>query len=141
MVDCGASALVALKAYDLDPNGIDGIVLSHLHGDHFGGIPFLLLDAQFLAQRDRAHDRRTAGNARSGIDAGCWKFFSASTSNSGAFAGQVQEIEVGRPTELLGHSVTSAEVVHYSGAPSTALRISDGDAASPIPAIPSGSRR
>ena len=41
LVDCGASAPVALKAHGLDPNRIDGIVLSHLHGDHFGGLPFL----------------------------------------------------------------------------------------------------
>ena len=36
------------------------------------------------------------------------------------------EIEVGRETDVLGHSVTTTEVVHYSGAPSTALRLSDG---------------
>ena len=37
VVDFGASALPALKARELDPNRIDAIVLSHLHGDHFGG--------------------------------------------------------------------------------------------------------
>jgi ribonuclease BN (tRNA processing enzyme) len=26
---------------------LDIILLSHLHGDHFGGLPFLILDAQF----------------------------------------------------------------------------------------------
>ena len=35
-------------------------------------------------------------------------------------------MEVGRPTDVLSHMVTTTEVVHYSGAPSTALRISDG---------------
>ena len=35
------------------------------------------------------------------------------------------EIEVGRATDVLGHSVTTTEVRHYSGAPSTALRLSD----------------
>ena len=53
LVDCGASSLVALKAHGLDHGDIDGIVLSHLHGDHFGALPFLLLDAQFLARRER----------------------------------------------------------------------------------------
>ena len=51
LVDCGASSLVALKARGVDPNAIDGILLSHLHGDHFGALPFLLLDAQFLTRR------------------------------------------------------------------------------------------
>src|SRR5262249_2598414 len=44
LVDCGASSLVALKAQGLDPNEVDGIVLSHLHGDHLGALPFLLPD-------------------------------------------------------------------------------------------------
>ena len=48
LIDCGASALPALKARAIDLNRIDAIVLSHLHGDHYGGLPFLLLDAQFL---------------------------------------------------------------------------------------------
>jgi ribonuclease BN (tRNA processing enzyme) len=54
LVDCGASSLVALKARGLDHARVDGIVLSHLHGDHFGGLPFLLLDAQLPARRERA---------------------------------------------------------------------------------------
>ena len=54
LVDCGASALPALKGSALDPNRIDAIILSHLHGDHFGALPFLLLDAQFLSRRERA---------------------------------------------------------------------------------------
>ena len=41
LIDCGASALPALKARALDPNWVDAIMLSHLHGDHFGGLPFL----------------------------------------------------------------------------------------------------
>ena len=42
LVDFGASSLVALKARGIDPLLIDGIVISHLHGDHFGALPFLL---------------------------------------------------------------------------------------------------
>ena len=65
LVDCGASSLVALKARGLDHARIDGIILSHLHGDHFGGLPFLLLDAQFpQPARATAADRRAARHAR-----------------------------------------------------------------------------
>ena len=47
LIDCGASSLIALKRFGIEPNSIDTVLVSHLHGDHFGGLPFLLLDAQF----------------------------------------------------------------------------------------------
>jgi ribonuclease BN (tRNA processing enzyme) len=46
LVDCGASALIAMRRFGVDPNTIRTVLISHLHGDHFGGLPFLLLDAQ-----------------------------------------------------------------------------------------------
>lgn len=53
LLDCGASTLIALKRLGLDPGSIDTIVLSHLHGDHFAGLPFLFLDYKYLHPRDR----------------------------------------------------------------------------------------
>ena len=47
LVDCGATSLVALRRAGVDPASIDAILISHLHGDHFGGVPFVLLDGQF----------------------------------------------------------------------------------------------
>jgi len=35
LIDCGASTHVALRVRNIDPNTIDAIVLTHLHGDHF----------------------------------------------------------------------------------------------------------
>ncbi len=45
LVDCGATSLVALKAQGLNPDAVDAVAVTHLHGDHFGGLPFLILDA------------------------------------------------------------------------------------------------
>jgi ribonuclease BN (tRNA processing enzyme) len=47
LIDCGASSLPALKRQGIARDGIDLILITHFHGDHFGGLPFLLLDAQF----------------------------------------------------------------------------------------------
>jgi ribonuclease BN (tRNA processing enzyme) len=47
LIDCGASSLPALKRLGIARGAIDLILITHFHGDHFGGLPFLLLDAQF----------------------------------------------------------------------------------------------
>ncbi len=47
LIDCGASSLPALKRQGIARDAIDLILITHFHGDHFGGLPFLLLDAQF----------------------------------------------------------------------------------------------
>ena len=122
----GRPSLVALKAHKLDPNRIDGIVLSHLHGDHFGGLPFLLLDAQFLARREKPLLIAGPPGTRARLDQALEVFFPRSTANKWRFPWKVMEIELGRATEVLGHTVTTAEVMHQSGAPSTAVRLSDG---------------
>ena len=47
LVDCGATSLAALRAQGIDPQAVDVVAVTHLHGDHFGGLPFLILDGQF----------------------------------------------------------------------------------------------
>ncbi len=53
LIDCGASSLPALKRQDVARNDIDLVLITHFHGDHFGGLPFLLLDAQFSRRTRR----------------------------------------------------------------------------------------
>src|SRR5271154_2396136 len=47
LIDCGASSLPALKGLGIARDEIDLVLITHFHGDHFAGLPFLLLDAQF----------------------------------------------------------------------------------------------
>jgi ribonuclease BN (tRNA processing enzyme) len=51
LLDCGATSLTGLKAAGIDPASISAVIVSHLHGDHFGGLPFFLLDAQLNSRR------------------------------------------------------------------------------------------
>lgn len=127
VVDFGASALPALKALKLDPNRIDAIVLSHLHGDHFGGLPFLLLDYQFLARRERPLSIAGPPGTQGRLAAAMEVFFPKVSGTKWRFSWSVQEIAVGIEADVLGHSMLTAEVIHQSGAPSTAVRLSDGE--------------
>lgn len=53
LIDCGPTVLQALKRLQIDPNRLDAVLLSHLHGDHFGGVPFLLLEYVYENPRTR----------------------------------------------------------------------------------------
>jgi ribonuclease BN (tRNA processing enzyme) len=50
-LDFGLSSLIGLRQQEIDPNTIDTVFLSHLHGDHCGGVPFLLIDAMLGSKR------------------------------------------------------------------------------------------
>ena len=52
LLDCGATTLPALKRLNIDPSSIGHVALTHFHGDHHGGLPWLILDGQF-AKRTR----------------------------------------------------------------------------------------
>lgn len=53
LIDCGVNTLQGLKHNRLSTNEIDLIFISHLHGDHFGGLLFFLLEAA-VAQRQKS---------------------------------------------------------------------------------------
>lgn len=53
LLDSGPTVLQALKRAGRDPATIDFVLLSHLHGDHFGGVPFLLMEYLYEQPRTR----------------------------------------------------------------------------------------
>jgi ribonuclease BN (tRNA processing enzyme) len=126
VVDCGATALPQLKALALDPNRIDAVILSHLHGDHFGGLPFLLLDAQFLSRREKPLLIVGPPGTRARLHTTMEALFPKSSWSKWKFEWRVEEIAPGVSSGVLGHALVTAEVIHQSGAPSTAIRLSDG---------------
>lgn len=53
LIDCGPTALLAMKRMSLDPDRLDAVLISHFHGDHIGGIPFLELELGIMRGRKR----------------------------------------------------------------------------------------
>jgi len=44
LMEAGPTVLCAMKRMGVAPTDLDLILISHLHGDHFGGLPFLILE-------------------------------------------------------------------------------------------------
>jgi ribonuclease BN (tRNA processing enzyme) len=53
LIDCGASSMIALRKFEIDPNTIDAIFVSHFDIDHFGGAPLLAMEGHLLGERTR----------------------------------------------------------------------------------------
>ena len=51
LVDCGTTTGTGLAALGVARDELDAVLVSHFHADHFGGIPLLLLAAQYLDAR------------------------------------------------------------------------------------------
>jgi ribonuclease BN (tRNA processing enzyme) len=98
------------------------VLISHLHGDHFGGLPFLLLDAQFVSRRTTALTIAGPPTLPARLHALRETMFPGSTESDLGFALDIVELEPCVITQVNGVSVTAYPVHHPSGAPSYALR-------------------
>jgi len=126
LLDCGATSLVALRRLGLEPATIDAVLLTHLHGDHFGGLPFLVLDAQF-GRRERpllvAGPPGTAARVTQAMEV----LFPGSSRTARRFELRFVELPPAQPTAVGSVEVAAYPVVHASGAPAYALRVTCAD--------------
>ena len=93
------------------------MLLSHLHGDHFGGLPFLVLDGQFAHRTRRLHVAGPTG-VRQRVQAAMEVLFPGSTQVRRRFALHFDELADQQPRQFepAGLVVVPYEVVHASGA-------------------------
>lgn len=125
LVDCGASSLIAMKRFGVLPGEIAAVVLSHLHGDHFGGLPFLILDGQFSR---RTTPLVVAGppGVRERVERAMEVLFPGATRVERRFSVDYVELPERVATPVSAAGVTAYAVEHASGAPAYALRLEYG---------------
>jgi ribonuclease BN (tRNA processing enzyme) len=115
-----------LAQQGIEHNSIDAILLTHLHGDHCGGVPFLLMDAMLGAKRARplivagprdVHRRMAEiGEA----------LFPGSHVMTPKFPLTWLEMEAGRPHRILDLVVTPQVARHTAETNPTAIRVEVG---------------
>jgi ribonuclease BN (tRNA processing enzyme) len=125
LLDCGATSLSALRHSGLDPGEIAAVFVSHLHGDHFGGLPFLILNAQF-ARRTRALTVVGPPGTARRLDEAMECLFPGSTAVARRFAVDTVELPPGAEVTVAGVRATAFRADHPSGAPALALRLTLG---------------
>lgn len=123
LLDCGATTLVAMRRLGLDPDAVDAVLLSHLHGDHFGGLPFFLLQAHYVARRTRALVIAGPPGTESRILAALEVLFPGSSRLNWKFPLEFVELHPSGRKRIANLAVQVYPVRHPSGAPSLALRV------------------
>ncbi len=122
LLDCGATSLSALRRLGLDPGEVAAVFVSHLHGDHFAGLPFLILDGQFSRRTRPLSVVGPPGLTRRLTDTmEC--LFPGSSTAARRFSVDAIELEPGSACAVSGVTVRAWAGEHPSGAPALLLRL------------------
>jgi ribonuclease BN (tRNA processing enzyme) len=135
LVDCGMTALVSMARFGIDPGSIAAVLVTHLHGDHYGGVPLMIFEACVAAHEGsplppRAHPLRVAGppgtedHVRRLLEVLNWRMVFSMMKDDGRL--EFTTLELNQPTVIDGLEVTAVPVVHYTPE-ATALRVTVGD--------------
>lgn len=126
LVDCGPTILLALKQQKIDTASIDFVVISHMHGDHFAGLPFLLLE--YIYERPRTRPFLVLGPR--GITARVWTLmctlYPDVLPETLAFTLDFIELEPEQPTTIADVEVHPIRVSHQDADVSLAVRFTVG---------------
>ena len=125
-VEFGATALLGWKALKFKLDDLDAVVVSHLHGDHFGGLPFLLLDCHFAQRRTKPLIFAGPPGFKARLDATLEALYPGSSALDWHFPLHFTELVPQRTCDVAGFQIDVFEVDHPSGAPSYGMRVKQG---------------
>jgi len=123
LMDCGASSLIAMKRAGISSAAIDAILISHLHGDHFGGIPFFILDAQLISRRETPLVIAGPPGLTQRTHEAMEVFYPGASGIERKFAVRYIEMIEDETTQMGDLTVRPVRVIHGSGDPPYALRV------------------
>ena len=123
IIDCGATTLIGFNKLGIDPNTIETIFISHLHGDHFAGLVWWLVHAQHVAKRTSPLTVVGPEGVQARFEAAAEVLFPGSTGIQRRYDLRYLEMTREKPMHFGSVQVTPFEVKHPCGAPPYALRL------------------
>lgn len=123
LLDFGAASIVGWRRLGFSFRDVDAIYVTHLHGDHFGGLPMLMLESQFIEPRDKPLAIVGPPGLRARLATVMEAFYAGSTAIPWRFGWTVEEMAPGSAFPLAGFALETTEVLHPAGAPPTAVRV------------------
>ena len=125
LLDCGANSPLALKRAGITVANIDAVVISHCHGDHFGGLPFLFLDKLFMERGSKPLEILGPPGIGARTEALLECLYPTIKDLPRNFELVFSELPPGKTTPWHGLPIRAFEVIHPSGSPSLALSFED----------------
>jgi len=123
MFDCGSTSPHALKRAGVRVSTIDAVVISHCHGDHFGGLPALLLERMFVDQAEKPLEILGPPGIQKRFEDLMECVYPGILQVPMPFEILFRELYPGFASEWRGLLIEAFEVNHYSGSPSLALSL------------------
>jgi ribonuclease BN (tRNA processing enzyme) len=125
-IDFGTTSMVALAQQGIEHNSIDALLVTHLHGDHCGGVPFMLMDAMLSARRARPLTIAGPPELTSRMGEIQEALFPGSKIMTPKFPLQWIEMEPGKAHQVLDLVVTPQPARHTAETNPMALRVEVG---------------
>ncbi|HTS16035.1 MAG TPA: MBL fold metallo-hydrolase [Verrucomicrobiae bacterium] len=126
LVDCGPSILPALYRGKVGADDIDFMLITHLHGDHIGGVPMLLLDYQYRSRRTRPLVVIGTALCRSRLEALTALMYAEITKKRRRFAVDYRTIRPGGTMSVCGMRIRAYRMQHIEREQCLGYRIERG---------------
>jgi ribonuclease BN (tRNA processing enzyme) len=123
LLECGATTPYLLKRAGIDSSSIEMAMVSHLHGDHFAGLAFLLLGAREEEGRTSALHLVGPPQLRERIRDLLLALYSESNPDQWPFPLEYHAVTPGQSIALLGRKIRGYPAHHMSDGSALCLRV------------------
>jgi ribonuclease BN (tRNA processing enzyme) len=125
LLDCGPTTATGLKHLGIDPREIDAIAISHFHGDHVAGVPFLLLDYVYETPRRKPLWIYGPPTIRERVER-ITRAFEFSAEREAGYALHYAEFDAGKAIDADGFRLTPLDAHHAAATHPHMLRVETG---------------